>query len=74
MYACLCLSVGRAVVVVADGVAEEENAAGQFGEPDLEEQYCEPELEAPFHEQELPEDFVDGKSNSILWCIFNPVL
>ena len=67
MCACLCLFVGRVVVVaVADGVAEEENAANQFGEPDQEEQYREPEPEVPFREQELPEDFVDGKSNFIL--------
>ena len=57
-----------AIVAVADGVIEEENAE-EFGD-----QYREPEPEESYHEQELPEGFEDGKSNLILWCIFIPNL
>ena len=49
-----------AVVAVADGVIEEENAE-EFGD-----QYREPEPEDPYREQELPEGFEDGKFNLIL--------
>jgi len=48
-----------AIIAVADGVIEEENAE-EFGD-----QYCEPEPEEPYREQELSEDFEDGKSNLI---------
>ena len=46
------------------------------GEPveEFAEQYREPEPEDPYREQELPEGFKDGKSNYILWLLFNPVL
>ena len=50
-----------AVVAVADGVIDEENAE-EFGD-----QYREPEPEEPYREQELPEGFEDGKFNLILW-------
>ena len=49
-----------AVVAVADGVIEEENAE-EFGD-----QYREPEPEDPYCEKELPKGFEDGKSNLIL--------
>ena len=42
----LCLFVMRAVIVVADGVTEEENAE-EFGD-----QYREPEPEDPYREEE----------------------
>ena len=58
----------RAVIAVADGVTEEENAE-EFGD-----QYREPEPEDPYREQELPKGFEDGKSNLILRCVFIPVL
>ena len=57
-----------AVVAVADGVIEEENAE-EFGD-----QYRELEPEDPYREQELPKGFEDGKSNLILRCVFIPVL
>ena len=57
-----------AVVAVADGVIEEENAE-EFGD-----QYREPEPEDPYREQELLKGFEDGKSNLILRCVFIPVL
>ena len=57
-----------AVVAVADGMIEEENAE-EFGD-----QYREPEPEDPYREQELPKGFEDGKSNLILRCVFVPVL
>ena len=50
----------RAVIAVADGVTEEENAE-EFGD-----QYREPEPENEYCEQELPEGFEDGKFNLIL--------
>ena len=49
-----------AVVAVADGVIEEENAE-EFGH-----QYREPEPEDPYRKQELPKGFEDGKFNLIL--------
>ena len=49
-----------AVVAVADGVIEEENAE-EFGD-----QYREPEPEDPYCEKELPKGFEEGKSNLIL--------
>ena len=55
-----------AVVIVADGVIEEENAE-EFGH-----QYREPEPEDPYREQKLPEGFEDSKFNLIFWCIFCP--
>ena len=61
-YVCayLCLFVVCAIVAVADGVIEEENAE-EFGD-----QYREPKPEEPYREQELSEGFVDGKFNLIL--------
>ena len=50
-----------AVVAVADGVIDEENAE------EFVDQYREPEPEEPYREQELPEGFEDGKFNLILW-------
>ena len=32
------------------------------------------EFAEQYREQELPEGFKDGKSNYILWLLFNPVL
>ena len=55
-----------AVVAVADGVIEEENAE-EFGH-----QYREPEPEDPYRKQELPEGFEDSKFNLILSRIFRP--
>ena len=49
-----------AVVAVADGVIDEENAE------EFVDQYREPEPEEPYREQELPEGFGDGKSNLLL--------
>ena len=51
----LCLCDVRAIIVIADGVNEEE-----YREPEL-------EPEEPYREQELPEGFEDGKFNLILW-------
>ena len=50
-----------AVVAVADGVIDEENAE------EFVDQYREPEPEEPYREQELPEGFEYGKFNIILW-------
>ena len=58
--ACLYLFVMRAVIAVADGVTEEENAE-EFGD-----QYREPEPEDPYCEQDFPEGLEDGKFNLIL--------
>ena len=58
----------RAIIAVADGVTEEENAE-EFGD-----QYREPKPEDPYRKQELPEGFEGGKFNLILLCIFIPVL
>ena len=51
----MCLCDVRAIIVIADGVNEEE-----YREPEL-------EPEEPYREQELPEGFEDGKFNLILW-------
>ena len=53
---------------VDHGVTEEEPVE------EFAKQYRELEPEDPYREQELPEGFEDGKSNLILWCIFNLVL
>ena len=62
------------VCAVDHGVTEEEPVDEQYREQVCEEQYHEPEPEDPYREQELPEGFKDGKSNYILWLLFNPVL
>ena len=62
---------------VDHGVTEGEpivEFAEQYREPEYEGQYREPESEDLYREQEFPEGFGNGKSNSIFWCIFNPVL
>ena len=49
-----------AVIAVADGVSEEENA------DEFADQYREPEPEGQYHDQDFPEGFVNGKFNLIL--------
>ena len=56
----MCLLVVCAVVAVADGVIDEENAE-EFGD-----QYREPEPEDPYCEQDFPEGFENSKFNPAL--------
>ena len=49
-----------AVIAVADGVSEEENA------DEFADQYREPELEGQYHDQDFPKGCANDKFNFIL--------
>lgn len=60
----VCLSF----CVIEHGVIEDDPAK------EFRDQYHELEPEDPYYEQEFSEDFEDGKSNLLIWCIFNLIL
>ena len=54
------------VCAIAHGVNEGEPVDEMYREQVCEDQYREPEPEGQYLDQDFPEDFVNGKSNSIL--------
>ena len=54
------------------GVNEGEAVDEQYREQVCEDQYRDPKPEGQYLDQDFPEDFVNGKFNPILWCIFCP--
>ena len=58
------------VCVVDHGVNEGEPVDKQYCEQVNEDQYHDPEPEGQYLDQDFPEDFANGKSNSILWTAY----